>query len=140
MSEELSKVSVEICAIERAPIHVEASEVVVPGEHGFYTVMPDHTPVLSTLDIGVLSVRDAQGEERYFAINRGFAELVNDRLLVLTYTAEMSDEIDEARAEQARKRAEERLTSREDSVDIDRAELALRRAIARLKARQHTYM
>lgn len=140
MSEERTNLSVEICAIERAPIHLEASEVLVPGEYGLFTVMPEHTPVLSTLDIGVLTVRDPKGDEQFFAINRGFAEVANDRVLILTYTAEMSGEIDEARADQARKRAEDRLESREETVDIDRAELALRRALARIHAREHKYM
>lgn len=140
MSQETGNLSVEICAIERAPIHLEASEVIVPGEYGLFTVMPEHTPVLTTLDIGVLAVRDPKGNEQFFAVNRGFAEVANDRVLVLTYTAEMSDEIDEARAEQALKRAEGRLETREEEVDIDRAELALRRALARIKAREHKYM
>lgn len=125
----------EICTPERTPVRLEASEAIVPGALGVFTVLPGHTPLLATLGVGVLIAHTTAGEDRFFAINGGFAEVAQDRIIVLATTAESDHEIDPSRAEAARERAEQRLKPPlDEDVDMARAEMALRRALARLDA------
>ena len=128
--------NVELCAPESDAVHLEASEVVVPGADGVFTVLPEHTPLLSTLGIGVLEVRDTAGKQHTFAVNGGFAEVVRNEVLVLTETVEGEGDIDPARADEARARAEKRLNQRDADLDLTRAEAALDRALARLQAQR----
>ena len=130
------RVQVEICAPERSPIRLEAREVVVPGAHGVFTVLPGHTTLLSTLASGTLVVYDTEGKEQFFAVHGGFAEVNFNRIVVLTVTAETDDEIDVKRAEAALERAEQRLKQRDEKLDFARAEAALERALARLLTHQ----
>lgn len=129
-------VAVEFAALGKPAVHIDAAEVVVPGEYGVFTVQPGHTPLLSSLGIGVLVARPAQGEPQYFAVHGGFTEVSEDKVLILAQTAEETEEIDLARAEAAMERAERRLKTREEDIDDMRAELALRRAIARINAKR----
>ena len=127
------KLEVEVCAPERAPKRLEAAEVIVPGAEGVFSVLPGHTPLLSSLDVGVLIVYGVSGKEQFYAVNGGFAEVVHNKVLILTKTMEMSEEIDVKRATEARERAERRLKASDKDTDILRAEMALKRAIARLQ-------
>ncbi len=131
----VSTLQVEISAPERAPVQLEVTEVTVPGSEGVFTVLPGHTPLLSTLGMGVLITWDGQGEARFFAINGGFVEVLDNRVVILATTAEDEEELDEERARAALLRAEERLRKREADTDISRAEAALSRAMSRLQAK-----
>lgn len=128
-------VAVELAAMGKPAVHLDVSEIAIPGEFGIFTVLPGHTPLLSALGIGVLVARPAKGEPQYFAVHGGFAEVTEDKVLVLAQTAEEAEEIDLARAEDARDRAERRLKAREEDIDSLRAELALHRALARIHAK-----
>jgi F-type H+-transporting ATPase subunit epsilon len=123
----------EICALDRAPFRTEATLVSVPGSCGLFTVLPGHAPLMSTLDIGVLKAVYANGEQHLFAISGGVVRVLDNQVLILTETAESDTDIDLARAEEARERAEQRL--RQDGMNEARAEIALKRAIARIRAR-----
>lgn len=125
---------VEICAPGHLAVSLDAAEVAVPGEEGVFTVLPGHTPLLSTLVAGVVVVTCADGQERFFAINEGVAEVLKDKVVVLTDTYEEGDQIDNKRAEAARERAEARLRAPEEHTNLARAEAALRRAMARIQA------
>jgi F-type H+-transporting ATPase subunit epsilon len=125
----------ELCAPERAAIELQATEVTIPGGGGVFTVLPNHTPLLSTVLPGVLMVYTTEGEERVFSVNGGFAEVMDNKVLVLAQTAEQSDEIDIERAESARDRAETLLSKRDETIDMVRAEAALERAMARINAK-----
>lgn len=133
-----AKIHVEICALERPLVCIEATEVTVPGGEGVFTVLPGHTPVLSTLTAGVLVARQPDGTDLFYAVNGGFVEVLDDRVTVLAQTAERDDEIDEDRAGAARERAEQRLRKPAADIDLMRAEAALDRALARQMARSHT--
>lgn len=133
-------IRVEICAPERAKTELQAAEVICPGEDGIFTVRKGHTPLLTTLVPGVLLVQDESGEERFYAVSGGFAEIENDRVLILADTCEDADEIDTARAQAAEQRASDRLRRSDPETDLMRAELALQRAAARMKAAGRTGM
>ncbi|RMG59136.1 MAG: F0F1 ATP synthase subunit epsilon [Deltaproteobacteria bacterium] len=128
------KIKLEIVTPQRHLLTEEVDEVIAPGFEGEFGVLPDHTPFLTLLEIGV--VRFRQGErERKVAVTGGFAEVLDNRVVILARTAELQDEIDVERAKKALERAEAKL--KELSMDDEqyaRFEAKLRRAIARLSA------
>ncbi len=113
----------------------EVDAVTLPGTLGEMTILPGHTALVSNLEVGVLAY-DVAGKLTEVAINRGFVEVLEDQITVLSETCEEKGEIDVERAEIARDRAQERLgkAAGDDQVDVARAEYALRRALARLQA------
>jgi F-type H+-transporting ATPase subunit epsilon len=127
-------IELELNAPERDPIRLEAKEVMVPGAAGIFTVLPNHTPLLSTLTTGVVVAYGQGGKPEFFAVSGGFAEVIDDRIVILTDTVEMADTIDSERASSARERAEERLRKPPEDLDVMRAEAALQRALVRLQA------
>jgi F-type H+-transporting ATPase subunit epsilon len=129
-------ITVEIVTPERMVMSELAEFVVVPGSEGYLGVLPMHAPIVSGLNIGVLKVIIA-GKETKVAISGGFMEVNQDIVVILADSAEKSDEIDVNRANAARERAEQRLSSRTHDIDVARAELALRKALTRLKASGH---
>jgi len=108
--------------------------VIVPGTEGEMGFLPDHAPLVSALNIGIVKVYKEGGKILNIVVAGGFVETRNSRVTVLTRSAEREDEIDRDRAEAARARAEARLASKSPDVDVKRAELALKRALMRLKA------
>jgi F-type H+-transporting ATPase subunit epsilon len=105
----------------------------VPGSEGYFGVLPGHAPLLATLGIGELTYRIGR-DERHVAIAGGFAEVRNDKVIVLADSAERPQDIDRARAERARDRAEQRLAGRaQDEIDYARAGAALARALTRIQ-------
>ncbi|GMV43154.1 MAG: hypothetical protein AMXMBFR64_48700 [Myxococcales bacterium] len=112
----------------------DVQEVTVPGVVGELGILPGHLPIITALDIGVLSVRSGS-ERRTYAVNGGFLEMAQDKVIVVTETAEEASTIDVARAEAARKRAEDDLKHHATgSAEYETVRLALKRAATRLKA------
>ncbi|HEY3367414.1 MAG TPA: F0F1 ATP synthase subunit epsilon [Symbiobacteriaceae bacterium] len=112
---------------------VTTEALVAPVTDGSMGILYNHAPMVATLRVGVLRYKDGAGFRR-IAVGGGFMELSGNKITVLADTAEDADTIDVHRAQEARKRAEERLAERAANVDRARAEAALKRAIARLKA------
>lgn len=130
----MAKLNVEVVSAERVVFTGEADMVVAPGTMGVLGILPRHAPLLTSLNPGVLRIRRGDDEE-IMAVSGGFLQVSNDRVEVLTDAAERAEEIDVARAEAARERAEQVLAEhpRERSTEVEAAELALRRSLARLK-------
>jgi F-type H+-transporting ATPase subunit epsilon len=128
----------EFVTPERAIAHDDVDEVELPGLEGYIGVLPGHAPLLAALKTGEMWYRKG-GEKKFAFIAGGFAEVVADRVSILAQVAERAEEIDLARAEAAKRRAEERL-ARPGVVDMDfeRARIALLRAITRLQVSRHT--
>jgi F-type H+-transporting ATPase subunit epsilon len=110
-------------------------EVQLPGADGYLGVLPGAAPLITELGIGELTFHGEGGGEASepIAIIRGFAEVLPDRVTVLAETAELSHEIDVARAEAALRRAQERMASPAADLDWDRVTLALQRALIRIQ-------
>ena len=126
------RLTLEIATPMRLVVSEQVDEVVAPGVEGYFGVLPGHAPFLTTLGIGELTYRVGRAEH-HLALVGGFAEVRNDKVIVLADAAERPDEIDRARAERARERAERRLSGRApDEVDFARAQAALMRALMRL--------
>jgi F-type H+-transporting ATPase subunit epsilon len=127
------RLTLELATPTRMVVAETVDEVVVPGSEGYFGVLPGHAPLLATLGIGELTYRIGR-DERHVAVAGGFAEVRNDKVIVLADTAERPQDIDRARAERARDRAEQRLSGRsQDEIDYARAGAALARALTRIQ-------
>ncbi|MDQ6643137.1 MAG: F0F1 ATP synthase subunit epsilon [Chloroflexota bacterium] len=123
---------VEVVTAERELYNGEADIVSAPGSEGRLGILPRHAALLATLKPGELNIKLNGAEEPLF-VSGGFLEVSNNSVTVLADTAEHAEEIDQARAEEARRRAQERLE--QAGAEVDRAELlgALERAMTRLQ-------
>jgi F-type H+-transporting ATPase subunit epsilon len=121
-----------IVSADRPLVNERADEVEIPGADGYFGVLPGHTPLLASLQVGELWYRQGQ-ETHYLSIVFGFAEVQPDRVTILAEIAERADEIDAARAEAARRRAEERLARPLAEIDFERARVAMMKALIRLQ-------
>lgn len=124
---------VEVVAAERTVLSEDADEVLAPTPEGQVGILPRHAPLLTLLAPGELRLRRGT-EETIVAIGGGFMEVGGNRVVVLADSAERAEEIDVARAEEARRRAAARLTAHSPDMDVDRAQASLRRSLARLSA------
>ncbi|HHX59472.1 MAG TPA: F0F1 ATP synthase subunit epsilon [Epulopiscium sp.] len=106
--------------------------VIFRASTGDMGILPNHEPVVATLSYGIMRFKQ-DGKERKATIMSGFAEVEPDRVRILTDAAEWPEEIDMARAEQAKKRALERLEHKEEH-NVLRAEIALKKALVRIEA------
>jgi F-type H+-transporting ATPase subunit epsilon len=130
----MSPIRCEIVTQERVVYDQMVDMVIAPGVEGELGILPHHVPLLTALTNGELRVKVGEGEEA-FAISGGFMEVQPDHVSVLARTAEHADEIDLARAEAARSRAEELLEEGlpPDPSQLAAIESALRRSRIRLK-------
>ena len=125
----------EIVSQDRFVYQGDADMVVLPGAAGEMGILPNHSPLLTVLKYGVVRVRE-KGQDLFFAVAGGFAEVQPDQVTVLADAAENVQEIDEQRADAARRRAEQILKERvgEDPDTYLKIQSALRRSNLRLDA------
>ena len=122
----------EILTAEGVLFDGDVDSVVAPGSEGELGILPHHAALMTMLQPGELRYR-AAGAESYLAVHGGFMEVRGDHVVVLADAAEHVDAIDEARAEEAVRRAQERIASRPADMDIERALRSLRRAQVRVR-------
>ena len=127
-----TKLTLEVVTPERLLVSQQVDEVQLPGAEGYFGVLPGHTPLLATLQVGELWYRVGQ-EKHYLAVAFGFAEVLPDRVTVLAQLAERPEDIDVPRAEAARKRAEERIAKPQSDIDYERARVAMMKSLIRLQ-------
>lgn len=127
-----TQIHLQVASAERALVDEMVDEVEVPGAEGYFGVLPGHTPLLALLGAGEFWYRRGT-EKRYLSLAFGFAEVQPDRVTVLAQIAERADDIDVARAEAARKRAGQRLTTSSMDMDFERARIALLKSLIRLQ-------
>jgi F-type H+-transporting ATPase subunit epsilon len=127
-----TRIQLQIVSTDRSLANESVDEVEIPAYDGYLGVLPGHTPLLALLHVGELWYRQGS-EKHYFAIAFGFAEVQPDRVTILAQIAEKADEIDIARAEAARKRAEELIARPSIDMDFERARVALMKALIRLQ-------
>ena len=125
-------IKLEIVTAERAVFSDEVDIVIAPGSEGQLGILPHHAPFMTSLSPGELVARKS-GNEFALAIGGGFLEVRADRVIVLADAAERAEEIDILRAEQAKKRAQEKLAHPGSAEEAFESEAALRRALARLE-------
>ncbi|MFC1541875.1 F0F1 ATP synthase subunit epsilon [Candidatus Latescibacterota bacterium] len=123
----------EITTPEKVLFSDTVISVEAPGIDGEFQILPGHTPFLTNLKIGHLSF-NYNGKKTSISISGGFCEFKQNKAVIIAQTAENVADIDKARAEEAKKRAQNRLENKNDpDINTDRAKLALLRAINRLK-------
>src|SRR5205807_3395988 len=123
---------VEVVTAERELYYGEAILVSAPGSEGRLGILPRHAALLTTLAPGDLRI-ELNGAEEPLFVSGGFLEVSDDNVTVLADTAENAEEIDQARAEEARRRAQERLAQAQSNVERAELQGALERALARLR-------
>lgn len=114
----------------------EAEFVVLPGQTGEIGILPNHAPLITAMDAGVIRYT-VNGSTHKISISGGFVEVADNKVTILADTAETEERIDLQRAIAAKERAEKRLSQKTPDVDMTRAELALHRAVARINAAQN---
>jgi F-type H+-transporting ATPase subunit epsilon len=122
----------EIVTPEKKVVDTSAEEVQIPGKNGYLGVLPGHAPLITELAVGEIIYRAGATEHR-LAVAWGFAEVLPDKVTILSETAERPSEIDVERARKAKERAEERLASGDNTIDVERALDSLQRAESRLE-------
>jgi F-type H+-transporting ATPase subunit epsilon len=122
----------EIITAERVVLSDEVDQINAPTKDGRIGILPRHMPLLTILDVGVLDIIK-NGETTPFAVTGGFMEVLPTRVTILADSADRADEIDEARAEAARQRAEELLSEQHSERDMKIAEAEMRKALVQLK-------
>ncbi|GHO88990.1 F0F1 ATP synthase subunit epsilon [Dictyobacter formicarum] len=123
---------VEVVTAERELYNGEADIVDAPGSEGELGILPEHAPLLALLGPGPLQIK-LRGEDNILFVSGGFLEVSHDRVTILADTAEHAAEIDQARAEEARRRAQEHLEQARSNTERAELQAALLRAINRLK-------
>src|SRR3990172_8898649 len=127
------KIRLRVVTPSRLMLDEEVDEVTAPGELGEFGVLPNHISFLSTLVPGEMSYKQG-ANKRLLAVSGGYAEVLDNVMTVLAPAAEFGSEIDTARAQQAKERAERRVQELgRGEKDFDIAEAALRRALVRLQ-------
>lgn len=127
-----TSLTLEIVTPDRALVSQQVDEVELPGADGYFGVLPGHTPLLASLQVGEMWYRIGQ-QKHYLALAFGFVEVLPERVTVLAQIAERAEDIDIARAESAKQRAEERVARPQADMDFERARVALLKALTRLQ-------
>lgn len=135
-----SKLHVEFVTADGTLHSEEADFVRIPGSEGELGILPHHTPMVTPLRTGEIMVRNAEKED-YFFVGGGFMEVLPDKIVILADDAERVEDIDEARAEEARQRAQELLATNEGNAEVaaelERAVFRLKVADIRRRHREH---
>jgi F-type H+-transporting ATPase subunit epsilon len=128
-------IQLQIVSADRSLVNEQVDEVEIPGSDGYFGVLPGHTPLLALLGVGELWYRrgPGDGDKQYLHIAFGFAEIQPDKVTILAQVSEKADEVDIARAESAKRRAEERLAAPAVDIDFERARIALLKSLIRLQ-------
>lgn len=129
----MAKLTVEVVTGERIVFtDNDCDMVIAPGASGTLGILPHHAPLITTLAGGELRVK--KGAQEYsMVVFGGFMEVTPDKVIILADAAERVEEIDAARAEAARKRAEDEISRRGATEDLAAAQASLRRANIRLR-------
>lgn len=131
----MSKIEIKIIKPDGVIVAGEYDQVIIPGVDGDFGVLPGHTPFITKIRPGVISLINSNQKDEY-AIHDGFITVENDKVSVVCDTIEHKDEIDIKRAENSKNRAMERLKSNESEINYRRAEMSLKRAIVRLEIKE----
>ena len=128
-----SNFHVDIVSAEREIFSGDAEMVFAPAEMGELGITPRHAPLLTRMKPGIVRVKHG-GEESVFYVSGGILEIQPHAVTVLSDTAMRARDIDEAAAQEAKRKAEEALANQTDDLDVARAQAELLEAVARLKA------
>ena len=130
----------DIVTLKKVVFSEEIQSLTAPGTEGYFSILVNHTPFVSSLKAGIIKVTRPNGETLTLSASGGFLMTDGKKVILLADAVERPEEIDIARAQAAKERAEKRLTEKTPDIDVDRARLALLRALNRLKVAEFTKM
>lgn len=130
----MNELELEIISPEKKVYSGSIKSVTIPGTKGNFQVLYNHAPLISTFEIGVIKLELPDNSTKIFTTSGGSAEILNNKVLILSDTIEPMENIDVERAKKSKGRAEERLSTKGGIVDVDRARISLARALNRIKA------
>jgi len=128
----MATLRLEIITAERQVFTDDVNTVVAPAIEGYLGILPHHAPLMTMLKPGELLIRK-DGQETYMSVSGGFLEVRPDKVIILADACERAEEIDIERAEEAKRRAEERLKTHPPELDVAQVQAALLRSLVRLK-------
>ena len=128
----------EIVTPEGVTYSEDVEMVTLPGSEGEMGIYPNHVPLMTQVAAGEVSAR-RNGRDEFLAVGEGFVEITGERVAILTDMAIKADNIDEAKAEEARKRAEARLAEKLDDEEAALVNAALAHSLAQLKVKRRTH-
>jgi F-type H+-transporting ATPase subunit epsilon len=131
----MATLKLEIVTPEAKVYSEDVDMVSLPGTEGEMGIFPMHIPLMTQVAAGEICARK-NGQDYYLAIGDGFAEITGDRVAILTDMAIKADDIDEVRAEEARKRAEARLAEKLSDEESATVQAALLNSLAQLKVKR----
>lgn len=126
----------ELVTPERKVLAEEVDMILTRATDGDIGILANHSPLITPIIISQLLIKN-DGKDRYIAIGGGILEVSREKTVLLADTAELAEEIDVQRAEEAKRRAEKRLEKKPDDIDIKRAEIALRKAMTRIEVAEN---
>ena len=129
----MSQFKLEIVTPDRKFLEADVSMLVARTVDGDIAILKNHIPLVTPLDIGIVKINYEDGTSKKASIAGGYMEVTKEKTTIVTESAEWPEEINRKRAEEAKKRAEERLSKKNKDTDGLRAELALKRAINRIR-------
>lgn len=132
------KIQLDIVTPERLIISEQVDEIIAPGTLGDFGILSDHAPFFSTLRIGELTYRKGE-ETHYLVINWGFAQVYQNKVIILAELAEKPEEIDLVKVEEAIAMAQEKILSAGDNINLlDEARTSLEKALVRKQIAEKT--
>lgn len=130
----MKNLEVEIITPSKPFFKGEVTSITIPGSSGSFQVFKSHAPLISTFEVGAVSIENLDGTKSLYATSGGSVEVLDNKVLMLAESIENSSEINVNRAEEAAERAKNRLSHKdEEEVDVTRAEASLARAMNRIK-------
>lgn len=135
MNENSNKIKVKVITHEKVVFERDVNELYVQSTDGRLGILPNHIPVVCALDIGVTKVI-VDKEPIHITTMAGVLQFSQNEATILTDIAELGDDIDLARANAAKERAQARINAKDEKDDILRAQFALAKAIARISAKE----
>ncbi len=131
----MNTIHVDVVSAEESIWSGAAEFVVLPGESGELGIYPQHTPLITRIRPGAVRIKPSgQAQEEFVFVAGGILEVQPNRVTVLADTAIRGRDLDEAKAEEAKRRAEEALTNREANIDYAKAQAELAAAVAQIQA------
>jgi F-type H+-transporting ATPase subunit epsilon len=128
----------EIVTPEGVTYSENVEMVTLPGSEGEMGIYPNHVPLMTQVAAGEVAAR-RNGRDEFLAVGEGFVEITGERVAILTDMAIKADNIDEAKAEEARQRAEARLAEKLDDEEAALVSAALAHSLAQLKVKRRTH-
>jgi len=130
------KLEVKVVTPDKIVYEGLADSLVIPGQDGYFGVLPNHAPMISALDIGELKIKN-EFQEYYYAIEGGFCEIRKNKVIIVTPSAQRADEIDDNLVRASLQEAKKRIDSKLEIKELLQLQIAIRKASVLLEVSKH---